>query len=107
MSRRTPYSAFVVKIIPGQILPRGSEKPSERPAASDGLCASSQPLRQTDPVELIDRLETLRRRVDEARAAAETIADGDPTAMAELDSEVDAMAEDVAALKAMTSVPPA
>jgi hypothetical protein len=58
-------------------------------------------------MELIDRLETLRRRVDEAKAAAETIAEGDPSAMAELDAEVDAMAQDVAALKAMTSGPPA
>ena len=59
-------------------------------------------------MELIDRLETLRRRVDEAKAAAETIAEGDPSAMAELDAEVDGMAQDVAALKAMTrSGPPA
>jgi len=58
-------------------------------------------------VELIERIDALRRRLDEARAAAEVIADGDPTAMAELDAEVDAMAEDVAALKAMTSGPPA
>src|SRR3712207_1460742 len=97
-SRRTPYSAFVVKIT-GEILPRESENPS-------GLCASSQPLRQTDPVELISRLDQLRHRVEEARAAAQVIADGDPTAMQELDAEVDAMAEDVAALKAMTSGPP-
>jgi hypothetical protein len=58
-------------------------------------------------MELLERLDALRRRVDEARAAAETIADGDPTAMAELDAEVDAMAQDVAALKGMTSGPPA
>ena len=58
-------------------------------------------------MELIDRIDALRRRVDEARAAAEVIADGDPSAMTELDAEVDAMAEDVAALKAMTSGPPA
>ena len=58
-------------------------------------------------MELIDRIDALRRRVDEARAAAEVIADGDPSAMTELDAEVDAIAEDVAALKAMTSGPPA
>jgi hypothetical protein len=86
--------------ITGQILPQRSENP-------DGLCASSQPLRQTDPMELIERLDALRRRVEEAKAAAETIAEGDPTAMSELDAEVDAMAQDVAALKAMTSGPPA
>ena len=64
-------------------------------------------MRQTDPMELIETLDALRRRVDEARAAAETIVEGDPTAMAELDAEVEAMAKDVAALKAMTSGPPA
>ena len=57
-------------------------------------------------VDIVEKLESLRRRVDEARAAADTIADGDPTAMSELDAEVDAMAEDVAALKALTSGPP-
>ena len=54
----------------------------------------------------MERLEALAGRVDEAKAAAQTIADGDPTAMAELDAEVDAMAKDVAALKGMTSGPP-
>ena len=58
-------------------------------------------------MELIDRLDTLGRRVEEARAAAQTIADGDPTAMAELDAEIDAIAQDVAALKALTTGPPA
>jgi hypothetical protein len=58
-------------------------------------------------MELLERLEALSARIDEARAAAQTIADGDPSAMAELDAEVDLMAEDVAALKAMTSGPPA
>jgi hypothetical protein len=58
-------------------------------------------------MELAETLDRLGRRVEEARAAAQVIADGDPTAMAELDAEVDAMAEDVAALKAMTSGPPA
>jgi hypothetical protein len=57
-------------------------------------------------MELIETLDRLGRRVEEARAAAETIAEGDPTAMAELSSEVDLMAEDVAALKAMAAGPP-
>jgi hypothetical protein len=57
-------------------------------------------------MELLPLLDTLRARVDEARAAAEVIADGDPSAMAELDAEIDAMASDIAALKAMTSGPP-
>jgi hypothetical protein len=58
-------------------------------------------------MELIEKLDALGARVEEARAAAQTIADGDPTAMAELDAEVDAIAADVAALKALTSGPPA
>jgi hypothetical protein len=58
-------------------------------------------------MELMAKLDALGARIEEARAAAQTIADGDPTAMAELDAEVDAMAEDVAALKALTSGPPA
>ena len=53
--------------------------------------------------DLIARLDALADRVREARAAAEVIAEGDPTAMAELDAEVDAIAQDVAALKGMTS----
>ena len=57
-------------------------------------------------MEIAERLDSLARRVEEARAAAQTIADGDPTAMQELDAEVEAMAEDVAALKALTSGPP-
>ena len=51
-------------------------------------------------------LDSLARRVEEARAAAQVIADGDPSAMKELDAEVDGLAEDVAALKALTSGPP-
>jgi len=56
--------------------------------------------------DLIARLDALAERVREARAAAEVIAAGDPTAMSELDAEVDAMAEDVAALKGMTAGAP-
>jgi hypothetical protein len=52
--------------------------------------------------DILARLDQLAERVREARAAAETIADGDPTALAELDAEVDAMAGDVAALKAIS-----
>ena len=57
-------------------------------------------------VEIVERLEALHPRVGEARGEAEAIAEGDPTAMAELDAEVEAVAEDVAALKALTSGPP-
>jgi hypothetical protein len=56
--------------------------------------------------DLLTRLDTLAERVREARAAAEVIADGDPSAMTELDAEVDAIAADVAALKGMTSGAP-
>ena len=56
--------------------------------------------------DLLARLDQLAERVREARAAAETIAEGDPTALAELDAEVDAMAEDVAALKAISGGAP-
>jgi hypothetical protein len=57
--------------------------------------------------DLLQRLDALAERVREARAAAETIAEGDPTALAELDAEVDAMAQDVAALKAISGGGPA
>ena len=49
-----------------------------------------------------EHLASLRRHLDEAQAAADTVAEGDPTAMEALDAEVDAMAEDLAALKAVT-----
>ena len=76
-------------------------------ADDGGLCASSQPLRVPGPVsasaqDLLARLDALAERIREARAAAETIAEGDPTAIAELDAEVDAMAEQIAALKAIS-----
>jgi hypothetical protein len=83
---------LVVKITQ-QILPRRSEY-------------SGAPVRHALRVEIVERLESLRSRVEEARAAADIIAEGDPTAMAALSSEVDAMAEDVAALKALTAGPP-
>ncbi len=56
--------------------------------------------------DLLARLDALTERLREARAAAETIAEGDPTAMSELDAEIDGMATDIAALKGMTSGPP-
>ena len=58
-------------------------------------------------MDIIPKLDDLAQRIEEARAAAQVIADGDPSAMAELDAEVDAIAKDVAELKAMTSGPPA
>ena len=59
-------------------------------------------------MEIDAKLDAIAERLEEARAAAKVIADGDPSAMSELDAEVDAMAKDVAALKSMTNVlPPA
>lgn len=52
--------------------------------------------------DLLARIDALAERVREARPAAQTIAEGDPSAMAELDAEVDGMAQDVAALKGIT-----
>lgn len=57
-------------------------------------------------MDLLPKLDEIAARVDEARAAAQTIADGDPSAMQELDAEVDALARDIAELKGMTSGPP-
>ena len=54
------------------------------------------------------KLDAIAARLDEARAASKVISEGDPSAMAELDAEVDAMAQDIAELKSMTrSGPPA
>jgi hypothetical protein len=54
------------------------------------------------------KLDAIAQRLEEARAAAQVINDGDPSAMTELDAEVDAMATDIAELKTMTrSGPPA
>ena len=58
-------------------------------------------------MEIVPKLDAIARRLEEARAAAQIIADGDPSAMAELDAEVDAMARDIAELKALTTGPPA
>lgn len=50
--------------------------------------------------EVRSRLDSIEARLREARAAADVIAEGDPSAAAELEGELDGMAEDVAALKA-------
>ena len=57
-------------------------------------------------MEIESKLDAIAERLEEARAAAKVISDGDPSAMAELDAEVDAMSRDVAELKSMTSGPP-
>lgn len=50
--------------------------------------------------ELRARLDSIEARLREARAAAEVMDEGDPSAASELSGELDGMAEDVAALKA-------
>ncbi len=51
------------------------------------------------------RLDALEAAIEESRAALETMAEGDPTAAAELDRQVDVMTEHVAALKASARGP--
>jgi hypothetical protein len=80
----------------------GSEKPDR------GLCSSSQPLRLPGPVadamdDIQARLDALGRGLEEARAAAATAREGDPTAISELAETVDAMASELAALKSATA----
>ena len=48
-------------------------------------------------------LDRLARGLEEARAAAAVVDEGDPTALAELGDVADAMAREVATLKAMAS----
>jgi hypothetical protein len=53
--------------------------------------------------DILERLDALAERLKEARAAAEIIAEGDATAVQELDAEIDGMAQDIAALKGLTA----
>ena len=46
------------------------------------------------------RLGSIEERLREARAAADVMDEGDPSAAEELSAELDGMAEDIAALKA-------
>ena len=50
--------------------------------------------------EVRSRLDSIEARLREARAAADVMAEGDPSAAEELSGELDGMAEDLAALKA-------
>jgi len=56
-----------------------------------------------DTDELRGVLDRLAEGVEEARAAAALVDEGDPTALAELGRVAEAMASEVAALKAMTA----
>ena len=51
------------------------------------------------------KLDAIEARLGECRAAVEVAADGDPDALNQLSDEVDAMARDVAELKAAVSGP--
>ena len=53
--------------------------------------------------EVRSRLSSIGDHLREAQAAADVIAEGDPGAAAELDAELDGMAEDIATLKAGVS----
>lgn len=50
--------------------------------------------------EVRTRLDSIDERLREARAAADVMAEGDPSAAEELSAELDGMAEDIATLKA-------
>ena len=65
-----------------------------------GICSTGRPTGMLEIGEVRRRLDSIEGRLREARAAADTIAEGDATAAAELEGELDGMAEDIAALKA-------
>lgn len=65
-----------------------------------GICSTGTPTGMLEIDEVHARLNSIDARLREARAAAEVMAEGDPTAARELGSELDGMAEHVAALKA-------
>ena len=50
-------------------------------------------------------LDAIAAHVEECRAAAATVADGDPAALEDLSREIDAMAAQIAELKAAVSGP--
>ena len=58
-----------------------------------------------EPDTLSSHLDTIAVHVDECRAACEVARSGDPTALAEVAAVVDAMATEVAALKAACAPP--
>jgi hypothetical protein len=60
---------------------------------------------ESEPAAIGAKLDTIQARLAECRAAVEVAADGDPDALKQLSEEVDAMARDVAELKAAVSGP--
>ena len=65
-----------------------------------GVCSTGKPTGMLEIEDVRRRLDAIEARLREARAAADVIAEGDPSAAAELESELDGMAEDIGALKA-------
>jgi hypothetical protein len=65
-----------------------------------GVCSTGKPTGMLEITEVRSRLDSIAASLREAQAAADVMAEGDPSAAEELGSELDAMAEDIAALKA-------
>jgi prefoldin subunit 5 len=59
----------------------------------------------SEPADIEARLDAIERHVRECRAAVATLADGDATVMGQLGEEVDALAREVAALRAAIAAP--
>jgi hypothetical protein len=60
---------------------------------------------QSEPDAITAKLDAIEARLAECRAAVDVAAEGDPDALTQLSEEVDAMARDVAELKAAVSGP--
>jgi hypothetical protein len=65
-----------------------------------GVCSTGKPTGMLEITEVRSRLQSIAASLREAEAAADVMAEGDPSAAQELESELDAMAGDIAALKA-------
>ncbi len=65
-----------------------------------GICSTGRPTGMLEIEDVRRRLDSIDAHLREARAAADVIAEGDASAAAELEQELDGMAEDIAALKA-------
>jgi hypothetical protein len=59
----------------------------------------------TSPEDIQARLDAISGQLDECRAAAATVADGDPDALVDLSRAIDVLAADVAELKASVRPP--
>ena len=65
-----------------------------------GVCSTGKPTGMLEIDEVRNRLDSMEERLREARAAVDVMAEGDASAAAELETELDAMAQDLATLKA-------